>query len=235
MSLIHKRVYQALKNPPKLIKKYVNLQSVNGNPLDVVGCVNICFQIKNVTLSHSFYVVGNMNRNIILGHDWLVQNGVRLYYDLGCLRIGQMYVPLEEDIHIASIVRVKTKTIIKPQTANVCLATIKNNSELNQHKIFQISQIDTGYISSEPGLMLSNAVIKIDNTRQFPIMIVNNTDKTFTLRRGCIIGKIEAIQEESISSINSINKNGIKNSKINTDEINVSKEHKQKIEKNNIS
>ena len=76
--------------------------------------------------------------------------------------------------------------------------------------------------------MLSNAVIKIDKTRHFSIMIVNNTDKTFTLRRGCIIGKIEAIQEESISSINSINKTAIENSQINTDEINVSKEHKQK-------
>jgi hypothetical protein len=114
------------------------------------------------------------------------------------------------------------------------LATIKNNSELNQQKIFQISQIDTGYISSEPGLMLSNAVIKRDKTRPFPIMIVNDTDQTFTLRRGCIIGKIEAIQEESISSINNINKNRIKNSKINTDEINVSSEHKDKFEKNNI-
>jgi hypothetical protein len=48
------------------------------------------------------------------------------------------------------------------------------------------------------------------------------------------MGKIEAIQEESISSINSINKNRIKNSKINTDEINVSSEHKEKVEKNNI-
>lgn len=85
------------------------------------------------------------------------------------------------------------------------MATIKI-SELNQQKIFQISQIDTGYISSEPSLMLSNAVIKIDKTRQFPIIIVNDTDKTFTLRRGCI----EAIQEESIRSINSINKNEIK-------------------------
>ena len=84
------------------------------------------------------------------------------------------------------------------------MATIQN-SELNQQTIFQISQIDTGYISSEPGLMLiSNVVIKIDKTRQFPIMMVNNTDNTFTLRRGCIIGKIEAIQEEIISRISSI-------------------------------
>ena len=112
MSLIHKRIYQALNNPLHLITKYVNLQSANGNPLDVVVCVNICFQIKNVTLSHSFYVVGNMNRNIILGRDWLVQNGDMLYYDVGCLRIGQMYAPLEEDIDIASIVRLKRKTNI---------------------------------------------------------------------------------------------------------------------------
>jgi hypothetical protein len=60
-----------------------------------------------------------MNRNLILGRDWLVQNGIRLYYDLGCLRIGQMYVPIEEDMHITSIVRFKIATIRKPQTANV--------------------------------------------------------------------------------------------------------------------
>ena len=45
-----------------------------------------------------------MNRNIILGRDWLVQIG---------------YVPIEEDMHITSIVRFKIATIRKPQTANV--------------------------------------------------------------------------------------------------------------------
>jgi hypothetical protein len=50
-------------------------------------------------MSHVFYVVANMNRNIILGRDWLVQIGVRLYYDLGCLRVGNIYTNLEEDIY----------------------------------------------------------------------------------------------------------------------------------------
>ena len=45
-----------------------------------------------------------MNRNMILGTDWLKNHGVRIYYDLGCIRIGDKnYVNLEEDIHIASV------------------------------------------------------------------------------------------------------------------------------------
>lgn len=46
-------------------------------------------------MSHVFYVVSDMNRNIILGRDWLVKNGVRLYYDLGCLRVGNIYTNLD--------------------------------------------------------------------------------------------------------------------------------------------
>ena len=72
---------------PKLIKKEVHLQSVNGNSLNALGGVKIDFSIKSHKMSHVFYVVSDMNRNIILGRDWLVQNGVRLYYDLGCLRL----------------------------------------------------------------------------------------------------------------------------------------------------
>ena len=56
-----------------------------------------------------------MNRNIILGRDWLKQFGVHMYYDLGCIRVGKSYIKLEEDLHISSIARVTAKTIIKPQ------------------------------------------------------------------------------------------------------------------------
>jgi hypothetical protein len=40
---------------------------------------------------------------MILGREWLKQNGVRLYFDLGYLRIDKTYVRLEEDIHISSL------------------------------------------------------------------------------------------------------------------------------------
>jgi hypothetical protein len=103
-----------------LIKKEVNLQSVNGNLLQITGQTTIPFQIGGIKMSHSFYVVSDMNRNVILGRDWLILNGVRFYFDLSCLRVQNKYIPLQENIHIASVLRLSNKTLLKPQTAYVC-------------------------------------------------------------------------------------------------------------------
>lgn len=93
---MHRRVYDNLKNKPKLLKKNINLQSANGTQLRVDGCVNVQFRIGGTDLSQDFYVVRDLNRNLILGLDWLKQNNVRIYFDLKSLRInGKTYVNLE--------------------------------------------------------------------------------------------------------------------------------------------
>jgi hypothetical protein len=92
-----------------------------------------------------------MNRNVILGKDWLTQNGVRLYFDLGCLRIGKCYVSLEEDIKIASIVRCAKDAVLKPQTVNVCPVKLKNNPSFGATNLVEISALESGYVSSERG------------------------------------------------------------------------------------
>ena len=125
VSLMHQRVFQNLKDKPKLIRKKVYLQSVNGNSLTVVGCTDINFEMRGLKMTQKFYIVKDLNRNFILGRDWLTENRVRLYFDLGCLRVGKTYVPLEEDIHIASIVRLASTAILKPQTTNICSGHIK--------------------------------------------------------------------------------------------------------------
>ena len=90
---MHRRVYGNLKNKPKLLKKSVNLQSANGSQLQVDGCVNVHFRIGGTEVSQDFYVVGELNRNMILGLDCLKQNNVRIYFDLKSLRInGKTYV-----------------------------------------------------------------------------------------------------------------------------------------------
>ena len=113
VSLIHSRVFVSLKDKPKVFKKKAHLQSVNE------GCANIAIQIGKTEVTQLFYIVKDMNRNAILGKDWLTQNGVRLYFGLGSLRIGKCYVSLEEDIKIASIVRCAKDAVLKPQTVNV--------------------------------------------------------------------------------------------------------------------
>lgn len=201
VSLMHQRVFQNLKDKPKLIRKRVHLQSVNGNSLKVIGCTDINFEMRGLKMSQRFYIVKDLNRNFILGRDWLTENGVRLYFDLGCLRVGKTYVPLEEDIHIASIVRLARTAVLKPQTTNICSGNIKYISELNETKLYEISSIENGYIGTEPGLMVANTVVKLNEQRKFPVMIVNNTNRTLKLKKGCVIGKAELVYEQNMVSV----------------------------------
>ena len=65
-------------------------------------------------------MIRDLNRNFILDLDWLKQNNVRIYFDLKCLRVnGKHYVNLEEDIHIASTVRMK-KDMLKEKLGKSC-------------------------------------------------------------------------------------------------------------------
>lgn len=67
VSLMHRRIYDQLKVKPRLQNKKINLQGVNGELLNVDGCIDLTFSIGGIELQHAFYVVRDMNRNLILG------------------------------------------------------------------------------------------------------------------------------------------------------------------------
>ena len=105
-------------------------------------------------MSQDFYVIRDLNRNLILGLDWLKQNNVRIYFDLKCLRInGKHYVNLE-DIHIASTLRMKRACFIKPQTAMICYGKVREKPVLPVGQSYEITQIDKGFLVNQPGLQL---------------------------------------------------------------------------------
>ena len=85
---MRRRVYDQLKNKPELQNKKVCLQSANGTELQCDGCITVQFCIGGTDMSQDFYVIRDLNRNLILGLDWLKQNNVRIYFDLKCLRIN---------------------------------------------------------------------------------------------------------------------------------------------------
>jgi hypothetical protein len=133
-----------------------------------------------------------------------------------------------EDIHIASILRATKKTVIKPQSTTVCFAKHKDHANL-QNKIVEVNALDKGFICEKPGLMIGNVVAKTKSPRRIPVLMVNNTNKTFKLKRGCVIGRVNVIDDQSIeTSIQDKNKEKVEN--LNT-ELLVSPEHRQMIEK----
>ena len=82
VSLMHRRVYDQLLHKPKLDRKLVNIQSANGTCLKVDGTVSVSLSIGGTEMLQDFYVVSDLNRNLILELAWLHKNKVRLYFDL---------------------------------------------------------------------------------------------------------------------------------------------------------
>ena len=80
-----------------------------------------------------------LNRNIILGRDFLQQNQVRLFFDLNKTRMRNNYVDLKEDSHIASLVRLKQKIVVRQKTIVVCTAKLNHNFQVNGTSKIQIS------------------------------------------------------------------------------------------------
>ena len=119
-SVLHERMFRGLKGVT-LRKKDVDLQTANGSALKVLGVADIDFKLGDKDFRHSFVVVSNLNRNIILGNDWIEINGAILYFIIMKLRVGDTYVPFEEDIHISSLVRLKRDFVRPPTTACVCV------------------------------------------------------------------------------------------------------------------
>ena len=177
----------------------MHLQSVSGQPLKVDGLIRLKFKIGGTFCTHSFYVVPTMNRNVILGRDFLTNNGVRLYYDLGCLRINKHFVSLEEDLHIASLARLTQRVKLKPQSNTVCFVRTKFDTKTSS--MFEISHIEQGFIADEPGLMLAHSITPLTSYNTLPVSICNNTNKTILLRRGCVVGRVEPLACNEISEI----------------------------------
>ena len=116
LSLIHTKVYNSIREESKLKKPNAFLQSVKGDSVDVDGYASLKYEIGGEKQEHEFFVVPEMNRNIILGRDCLKQFGAHMYYNLAYIRIDKSYVKMEEDIHISSLARLTTHTVFRPQT-----------------------------------------------------------------------------------------------------------------------
>ena len=189
--LMHSKVYNSLKGVPKLSKKKACLQMVNGDQIKVHENVNIKFQIGNEKLEHLFNVLPEMNHNIILGRDWLLKFGVREYWDMQCVKVGKSYMPLVEDIYINSVVCLASQVILKPQSVSCVMDKTKIAGKTSlRRSLCQVYRADKTGSSKEPGLMITNLVVKVSKNQIFPLMITNATNKMIKLNMGCVVAKI---------------------------------------------
>lgn len=112
------------------------MATAGNTPLHVDGFAETEFMLGGLRLTYKFYVV----RNIILGLDGFKSRGVLVYYDLSCIRVHDTYVPLVDDVHVASVVRVNVKVYISPQAAHICYVQVRKHPIFPTDELYMITR-----------------------------------------------------------------------------------------------
>ena len=199
--------YKSLKERPTLKKCNANLQSVNSGQLTTLGKVHLNFDIKGVKLSYDFFVVEGINRCLIFGDDWMTDNGVRIYFDLGLIRIKGVYAPLLTDKHVSSVVRLVRGITLRPNTTYAINARVKRSSDYNKDSECMVSSLENGIILNEPGVEIKDSVIKLSSSNKFIVEISNHNNRCIRLKKGRILGQLEVIDNINVSAVNNNTQN----------------------------
>ena len=201
VSVISSNMYRRLAKKPSMKRVTQQLQGAGGAPLEVKGIVELQFMLGKSKYTQKCYVVNDASRNMILGCDFLKKNNARIYFDLEKLRLNDEYVELDQDIHIASVVRLATDITLSPQSKRTIEGKTKKCPYFEPGQLCEFKQDGKSWVNEEPGLLLANSVSVLDRYRRCKALLVNTTNKTYTLKRGCVIGTISVVDDADMSNI----------------------------------
>ena len=111
-----------------------------------------------------------------------------MHWDVLGFSVGKSFLPIEQDIHISSLVHVASQVVLRPQSVTCLTAKTKVSGTKS---LYQIVTTDQSSISQDPGLILHERVAEIKGSSKFSLLITNATNKTYKLKRGCVLGRAE--------------------------------------------
>ena len=201
VSLISEDVYNKI-GKRELSESSIELSTVDGGVLTVLGEIVIEIQIGSQRRLHCFCVVRGITTNVILGCDFIAQNEIKLVFNKkagNMLMIGSESIPLEYEQYMRSFVRLKENLKIPPQSSMMVNGVCRGQGK--KRSVCIIQQIQSGFLAKEPGLLVTNSVSNVRGNRPFPITIVNTTNKTFGLKKGNVVATVQSVSQEDISDL----------------------------------
>jgi transposase InsO family protein len=177
-----------------------SLLSVNGSNVEVSAVVTLPIKLFDYSLSHTFYISPSVKREIILGHDFLLPNGVILDFSNQVFIIANHFVPMvTTGDH--SINAVSHKTSLSPdQLQQVHSLLMKyaglhdgkpGRTQLATHRIETgdarpvkayrkpLSPSDIAEIDKQLAEMLANGIVSpSESSWSSPVTLVSKADGT---------------------------------------------------------
>ena len=173
----------------------VKLRAASGAFLQVLGSIRLRFEVQGKCFRQTFIIVENLNRDCILGRDFLANYNCII--DLGdrTCTIGDLKIPICDLNQVRSIVRLTQDVEIAPYHLQTTFGKYHRKAGLVHGQNISWHQTDQGFLENEPGLNVMNGVGTASSSRKVPITLVNQTGKWFQLKKGNVVAVIEKDEE----------------------------------------
>ena len=229
VSVMSERMYKKLKVKSKIRPVSHALQGAGGQPLRTKGVTDLCFTLGKQNFTQTCYVIYGASRNLILGVDFLKKHRARIYFDLEKLRVNGEYIDLDQDIHIASVVRCANEVILPPQTRQSVEGQMKESPYFRPGQLCEFRQDEKSWLVDEPGLLIANSVSILDENSKCKVLLVNSTNKTYRFKKGSIIGTVSSVDKTDLSTLEELTKKTKKNFPVEPDfsNVDVPDEHRE--------
>lgn len=174
-SILSKNVFMTLKNRPVLVETDLSLTAADGGRLNILGTVDLHFNLGNYSFCHEFIVAEIDDLNGILGMDFLEQHDVKIHIAQGILMFAdQQQVQLDKDYSpVCARVKLSKRVVIPPDSEVIIpgyAVGVKDTSVNNIVEPFQFLQ--------KKGLLVARTLVNSENI-QFSVANISNKPVRF--------------------------------------------------------
>ena len=154
---------------PRLSEGRVLIQGASGVGLKVLAAVFVAIQIGSSRYEHEFHVVDSLTSTVILGWDFLTNHNasIRCSAEQAVLQIGGQELSLQDTEYINSLVRLSRNIYVPPRSTVIGKAKFKGQTQGIRKGNYMVLQVNSGFLSQEPGLMIMNGVVNIKTGQPF--------------------------------------------------------------------
>ncbi len=197
-SLMRGDIYRQLKdNKTQLTTSPVTLRNASGKVIDTLGMATFTLKFGSEDLTQTFCISDHIKTSIILGQDFICKNNVYLKLGGNICEINGKQVPLIPQEEITSFVRMAESVQIPPQHVFTCYSKYHQNLEVKDNQNLELSQVTTGFLRDEPGLVVLNTIVQSNHLRRVPITFMNFTGRHYSLNKGNIIATVTELSRET--------------------------------------
>jgi len=185
------------------------LYAVNGAKIGCLGECILRFRVGNSVVSHQFIVTPETHHKVLLGYDFLKEHKADLLSSVlpRTLVLNGEHIPLESQNYMSSLVRLKRKVVIRPYTT--IIAPGKPNKLLTSGPSAGgtsiLSKTMTNFLAEEPCIQMPDVAVTVKPNKDVPVLMFNNSGRHFKLRKGTVVGTLEAVGAQPVMEINLLN------------------------------